>query len=498
MVQSSSVVGLMVLAFVGAGLMSLQNALGVVFGSNLGTTFTGWLVATLGFKLDIQALSLPLIATGSLALLVARGRGAELGRIALGIGLLLLGLDFMKQSVDAFREGVNPETMVGLKPWQYLLFGVVFAGVVQSSSATMVVALAALDSGLISLPAAAAVAIGADLGTTTTVILGSIQGATAKRRVALAHFLFNLVTDTIAFALLLPLLSLVAAAGIADPLLSLVAFHSLFNLLGLILFLPLTGLMATQLNRLFVTAPTQEAKYVSEVSPEISEAAMAAMEEETARLIYSVTRQNMRVFRPPLPLPPGLPPVQSPEMETEDRRSFDEMYRWSKRLEGEILAFATRLQSQPMEEHESQRLTQLLSAIRDAVHSSKQLKDIHHNLEDFRDSPLVSVNTYLQHVHSVMSAFFGDLYQLRQAREQAVLFEDLVDLFQRARQRHDQLHHDIIEDVRSVQIPDEIISSLLNVNRELLNSNLSLLMALSYFHLDPEQADAIARMPGVS
>ena len=497
MVQSSSLVGLMVLAFTGAGLMPLKNALGVIFGSNLGTTFTGWIVATLGFKLDLESLSLPLIGIGSLTLLIARGKTSELGRVAAALGLLLLGLSFMKDSVSAIRAAVDPATIVGLQAWQYLLFGVVFAGIVQSSSATMMVALAALDGGLISLPAAAAVAIGADLGTTTTIIIGSLQGAAAKRRVAVAHFSFNLLTDALAFFLRLPLLSLIAL-GIDDPLLALVAFHSLFNLLGICLFLPFTSLLARRLERLFTAAPSATTRYVHEVSPGVPEAAMGALETETADMLAQVVAQNMQAFTPPLPLPPGRSPVGPPAPEIVGTESFDALYRRTKRLEGEILAFATRLQGEPLSSDESQRLQQLLSAIRCGVQSSKHLKDIHHNLDEFRNSPESSVNSYLQHVHSVMTTLYGELFTLRGTEGDAPLAEDLAEIIREAHARHDQLHQDIFSDIRAARVSDHVVSSLLNVNRELLNSNLALLTALAHFYLSEDQAESIALLPGNS
>lgn len=498
MVQSSSLVGLMVLAFVGAGIMTLPSALGVIFGSNLGTTFTGWIVVTLGFKLDMEALALPLIGIGSLTLVSSKGRLAAMGRLIAGLGFLLLGLDFMKQSVDSVSDALGAASLAGFATWQYLLFGVVFAGVIQSSSATMLVALAALDAGLISLLSAAEIAIGADLGTCTTIILGSLKGAPAKRRVALAHVLFNLGTVVIAFGLRIPLLASIAVVGIDDPLLALVSFHTVFNILGVVVFLPLTRPLAAWLERLF-SAPTQQhAVYVSEVSPTVSEAALTAIDQETAHLIASVALQNMKAFSPPLPLPPGQLPVETALSPDQMRQSFDEMYRRTKRLEGEILAFATRLQVEPLETDEAQRLTQLLSAIRSAVRSSKYLKDIHHNLEDFGESPKPAINTYLQHVQSVMTAFYTELYQLRRANETEVLFEDLVETFQNVHEWHDQLHKDIFDDIRSSRISDTEISSCLNVNREILNSNVSLLMALSHYQLDTEQAETIARMPGMS
>jgi phosphate:Na+ symporter len=203
------------------------------------------------------------------------------------------------------------------------------------------------------------------------------------------------------------------------------------------------------------------------------------------------------VFTPPLPLPPGRLPVPGTHELRRDRGDFDQMYSWTKRLEGEILGFATRLQSEPLEQEESQRLTQLLSAIRYAVHSSKQLKDIHHDLAEFSESEQSAKTTYLEHVHSVMTAFYGELYQLRSEGEPTLLFEDLVALFQHAHEWHDQLHQDIFGEIRSRRVDDADVSTLLNVNRQLLNSNLSLLMALSYFQLTGEQAESIARMPGL-
>ena len=208
--QSSSVVGLMVLAFTGAGLLNLTAALGIVFGSNLGTTLTGWIVATLGFKFEIFSLSLPLIAVGGLGVVFARDRLTEYGRILLGLGLLLMGLQFMKTSVSAVEQLIDINDLADLAAWQYLLFGTVVAAVIQSSSATMVITLSALHAGIISLPNAAAIAIGADLGTTTTVIIGALNGSATKRQVAAGHVLFNVITDVLAFMLRTPLLGIVA------------------------------------------------------------------------------------------------------------------------------------------------------------------------------------------------------------------------------------------------------------------------------------------------
>ena len=181
---------------------------------------------------------------------------------------------------------------------------VVFAAVVQSSSAAMMVTLAALHTGVIELPAAAAIAIGADLGTTTTVLIGAVKGGAGKKRVALAHVIFNVTTAVLAFGLLMPLLGVVSAVGIRDPLFSLVAFHSLFNFLGIVIFLPVMRPFANFLGRRFEVIAKDESLFVNETSATVTDAAIAAITEETSHIISRVIRQNMRAFTPPLPTPP--------------------------------------------------------------------------------------------------------------------------------------------------------------------------------------------------
>lgn len=496
--QSSSMVGLMVLAFVGAGIMSLDIALGVIFGANLGTTFTGWIVTLFGFKLDLGRVALPLVGVGGLILVGTGGKLAETGRFAAATGLLLIGLGFMKDSVASIATQVDIAALTDFSLWQFLLFGVVLTAIIQSSSATMMLALTALHAGVIELPAAAAVAIGADLGTTTTVMLGALPGGPAKKRVALAHLVFNLTTDTIAFVLLLPLLSLIAWLGVRDPMFSLVAFHSLFNLMGIALFLPAVHLLARFLNARFKQATERESLHLNDATPEVADAALAAIESETGHLVARVIIQNRRAFHPPLPAPPGNSPVSYSGPLPDNRQPFDTLYRRSKRLEGEILAFAVKLQEKPLEAEESARLNQLLSAVRFAVHSAKSLRDIRHNLTEFEDSPRAEVNAFVEHVRSVMTSFYAEVFRLPCGDDTETLFSDFAELLERVHGWHDQLHRKIILDISRAQIDEAEISSLLNVNRELLNSNIALIMAIKDFNLDASQAEAFRQLPGAA
>lgn len=139
--QSSSLVTLLVLAFLGSGMITLQNSLGVVFGANLGTTVTAWIVATVGFKLNIADLSYPFLAIGSLSYLLLDKRPVlkNWGSFLIGFGLLFLGLDFMKTSIENVAQQVDLSLYADLGLWIFPLIGLIITVLIQSSSAMIVI-----------------------------------------------------------------------------------------------------------------------------------------------------------------------------------------------------------------------------------------------------------------------------------------------------------------------------------------------------------------------
>ena len=242
--QSSSVVSLMVLAFVGAGIIELRNAIGIIIGSNLGTTFTGWVVAYFGFSFEIEAFVFPFLAIGGLSMFFfSRDQKLyHIGSLIVGFGALFMGLDYMKSSIDLFAQNFDISPFANYSPYLLFLVGFVLTAIIQSSSAGMVITLSALNSGIIPLEGAAAMVIGNDLGTTITVLLGAMKGSKVKRQVAFSHFSYNFIIDIITLIFLFPLLELVTKIiGTSNPLLTLVAFHSSFNFIGILIFIPLLG-----------------------------------------------------------------------------------------------------------------------------------------------------------------------------------------------------------------------------------------------------------------
>ncbi|MBT8445958.1 MAG: Na/Pi symporter, partial [Gammaproteobacteria bacterium] len=244
-VQSSSATTITAVGFVGAGLLTFPQGLGIVFGANIGTTITGWLVAIIGFKLKIGQIALLLVLAGALLRLFGRGRLQHVGWALAGFGMLFVGIDAMQQGLAQFQGVVTPEdfpedTILGRL--QLVAIGIAITLVTQSSSAGVAAALVALGTGTISFPQAAAMVIGMDVATTFKAALATIGGSVPTRQTGYAHVIYNVMTGVLAFFLLGPYVALVepwiAQGGAGDAQISLVAFHTTFNTIGVILVLP--------------------------------------------------------------------------------------------------------------------------------------------------------------------------------------------------------------------------------------------------------------------
>ena len=170
--QSSSVVNLMVLTFAGADLISMSGSLGLVLGSNIGGTFNSWIVAFVGFKFDFEKFTYPIIAIAGAGLIIFNDSRKiyQVSKFFIGLGFLFLGLLFMKESMDLLIKKIDFEPYLNYSNFLFVLFGFLFTAIVQTSAATVVVALGALNVGAISLEIAISVVLGAELGTTINLI----------------------------------------------------------------------------------------------------------------------------------------------------------------------------------------------------------------------------------------------------------------------------------------------------------------------------------------
>lgn len=216
LIQSSSATTVMVVGFVNATLLTLNQAIGVIMGANIGTTVTAWLISLLGFKTDISVLAVPLMAIGFILSIAKREKYKNISEFIIGFALLFLGLSLMKNSVPDLRQ--TPEILSFIQQWTgygfgsvliFLVFGTVLTLVLQSSSATMALTLIMMSLGWIPFDMAAAMVLGENIGTTITANIAAAVGNPNARRAALAHTVFNVFGVIWALILFRPFLSLI-------------------------------------------------------------------------------------------------------------------------------------------------------------------------------------------------------------------------------------------------------------------------------------------------
>lgn len=380
--QSSSMVSLLALAFVSAGIMPLYNGIGIILGANLGTTLTGWMATIIGFKMDLQALVVPLLGVGASFNIgyFKDQRVIGIGKALFAFGLLIFGLDIMKESVTGLSEVIDLSALQNLPAWLFLVVGLALAAIMQSSSAVMIITLSMLNSGMLQLSEAAAVVIGADLGTTSTTVLGSLGGSIIKKQLAAAHVLFNLVTNTIAFLLLLPALPwLLKVLNIRDTMFGLVAFHSVFNLVGLLVFLPTLKTYTTFIQKLLPVKTDSRIRYF-EIPVTVPDVAIKSLERALNHLSFDVLKLNFKVLGLDInniERYHSIPEIDSFEL---SEGSFEEQYEQSKEFEGNLIRYAGELNQATLNLEQEHQVRAILESARAIVYASKTLKDVRHDI----------------------------------------------------------------------------------------------------------------------
>ena len=295
LLQSSSLVSVITISFLSAGLISLIGGVGIVFGANIGTTTGAWLVAGLGLKVNIAAYAMPMIAISIVLVFqkskLLRGIGFALG----GLGFLFLGIHHMKEGFEAFRDQIDLSRfalpgLVGLVV--YTLIGMAATVIMQSSHATMVLIITALAAGQITYDNALALAIGANIGTTITAIIGALGANFQGKRLALAHLIFNVLTAAVALVFISPLREAVdwvsanVGIGADDFALKLAVFHTIFNVLGVALVVPFLRSLVAFLERRIVEPEPDVSRphYLNEAVDEFPQTLESALRQEVMHL----------------------------------------------------------------------------------------------------------------------------------------------------------------------------------------------------------------------
>ena len=465
--QSSSAVSLMVLAFVGAGVLSMENAIGVMMGSNIGTTFTAWIVATLGFKIKIESFAFPLIGIGGVGLIFfgSYPKLLQSSKLLIGFGFLFLGLDYMKLSVEGLAQSFNLDQISGYGLWLYLLVGIVITALMQSSSASIAIILTALNGQLINFNMGVAMVIGSNVGTTITVLLGSIGAVQSKKRVGFGHLIFNVVTAVVAFSSLPALIWCIELFFNIDSnnVMGLALFHTLFNALGVVIFFPFVGLLSRALCTLFPDYRAMLTLYIDKTPPAVPDAATTALKKEIQHLLEECQFYNLRllnideklVFDHDCPF----------EKNAKKKLTLDKFYENIKLLHAEIFTFYSKLQNEKLDRAEAKELERVIYASRNIMNSIKNFKGIRHNFDEFDGSD----NPYLNAQYKIFRKRLVELYltmsRILSMENKEEQYRSLLTAFLHIEEADNRFIKNTLSAVSEKKVQEMEISSLLLVNR---------------------------------
>ncbi len=490
--QSSSLVSLMVLAFVGAGIMALSSGIGVMFGANIGSTGVSWIVALVGFQFDVNAFATPLIGIGALGLMLMSGsrKAQATFQLMFGFGLLFFGLDMMKDSMESVADHVDMAAFGGYGFLAYLAIGALLTAAIQSSAGSIAIFLSALAAGVITFDTAAVLVIGANVGTTITIMMGSIGGSADKKRVALAHLIFNIATGIVALILLKPMTWVVLdLLKMQDNLvLGLAIFHTLFNVMGVLIFSGFIMGLSAWLMRRFTREERRVTKYLHAVKPQMAEASVEALKNETRHLIREVMRFTLVLLNvPPKDLfglkrkttaivysNPGVLDI-----------NVQEAYERIKRLESSILAYATEIGERSPEDEA--QLNNALAATREATYTAKVIKDIKHNLDEFA----LSEDDYMLDHYNQARLRICDLYRnLLKAMEPdgdpKKRLERVDEILSTLKDEDKNALRTIYRAIKSGDIVQNSAPAFISTNRAVVSASESMIAAAELLFLQPD------------
>lgn len=481
LLQSSSVVTLMTLSFVSASMISLHSGIAVIFGANVGTTVTSWIVATLGFKFSIESFALPMIGAGGLVLVFAPHyqRAMTVAKVFIGFGLLFLGLEFMKTSIESLTSTIDLAKFSNFPLIAFIGIGFGLTAIIQSSSAATAIVLSALYVHILSFEQSAAMVIGTNIGTTVTAILGAIGGIPDKKRVALAHFIFNFITAAVAFLILTPLTQfLMSIKGLQnDPITALALFHTIFNLLGVVILLPFISLMAKYLKKLFVHVKPAPTRYIHLVDPQFSETALVALRDEVNNLFVKTMKYALLVanIKPNDVFAKKLGAKDTVELNQEQIEFNHKIaYNRIKDIEIKIMEFVSVLNQQDILPDNRKSLETLLASVRESVYAAKILKDVKNDMNEFSES---SSETIRDIYDSIRKNLVYAILIYANYMEEEWPMEKCVGKFTKAEEENKRIMKEATLSISKKGINEKKVVSLLNTNRSVSIASQSLFEA---------------------
>ena len=497
-VQSSSLISIIVISFLSAELITLTSAVGVIFGSNIGTTATAWLVSVFGLKIKISVYAMPMIVMGILIpLFFKESSWKGIASIFIGLGVIFLGIGYMKEGFETLKAGIDlaQYAMAGYAGiFVYVLIGAVATVVVQSSSATMAIIITALATGQIDYANALALAIGANIGTTVTAVLGSLKSNENGKRLAVAHFIFNTITALIAIVFIYQLANLVdylaaiVGIGTENYAMKLALFHTIFNVIGVLTVSPFIHLLVRFLNTLFVPkgANKGKPKYLDDASLALPSTALSAIIMETKHLYdnaFDIIVHGLNLKKKNVLSTMDLDEVVK-DVYTHGTFDIDDFYNhWIKGIYSEIIEFSTKAQAN-MPPAYIEELYKLKLASRDIVEAVKDTKHLQKNLLKYTNSTNEHIKEQYNDIRKGLAELLRNINTIARTEEE----DAIIVLLSKAKvhaKRYDILANGILDNlIRRGLITKEMATSLMNDSDYAYNISQNLIAMAEILFID--------------
>ncbi len=478
-IQSSSLVSVITISFISAGLISLAGGIGLIFGANIGTTATAWLVAGFGLKIKISALAMPMLVFGIIFSFQKKVSLKGIGNVLAGLGFFFLGIHYMKEGFDVFKEYIDL-TQYAIPGFLgvviYTGLGIIITTILQSSSATLALILTALAAGQIEYENALALAIGANVGTTITAVLGSLSSNIAGKRLAGAHLIFNVITGIVALAFIYPLSNLVNylsnAFGISatDFTLKLALFHTIFNIIGVLIMIPFIKKLESILLRFFkekIDKDIDEPKYLNEAVLEFPGSVISALINESKYLyknaVFEIVAHGLNIHREDIKSDEKAKKIVKKAMKDMHIDVEDLYYKKVKTIYGEIIRYvATAQKNLELTENQNNAITDIRIANRKMVEIIKDVRELNKNVTLSLDLDnkylLKEYDTFRRKIIKVLRV----IYLFRKAENVEEYAEKLSQLKKDAKTNIRQSNKSIDKLIRKDLITVEMASSLFN------------------------------------
>ncbi len=481
LIQSSSLVSVITISFISAGLISLAGGIGLIFGANIGTTATAWLVAGFGLKIKISALAMPMLVFGVIFSFQKKASLKGLGNVLAGLGFFFLGVHYMKEGFDVFKEFIDLSEYAIPGFWGVVVYtglGILITTILQSSSATLALILTALAAGQIEYENALALAIGANVGTTITAVLGSLSSNVAGKRLAGAHLIFNVVTGLVALVFIYPLANLVNilsdAIGISntDYTLKLALFHTIFNIIGVLIMIPFIKKLEKILLRFFKEKEEKdihEPKYLNESVLEFPLSVISALIKESKYLykkaIFEIVAHALNIHKGDIKSDLKLKKIVKQSHEDMNTDVEELYYTKVKTIYGEIIKYATTAQSRlKLSNWQNNKISEIIVANRKMVEIIRDVRELNKNVSRYLDSNNKHISKEYDKFRTKIAKVLRVIYLFRTQDEKELYYSKLILLKQEAKDAMRLGNNSINKLIRNGLITVEMASSLVNDN----------------------------------